>query len=222
LPANDAPRRSCSLAVSLEVDRCGTDQERRKLAHVFALWRRPGDPARCDRALRACALRTPKRLISVCASPEREGNRRRIDFMARPPCRLITVSVNLSMMKATNRRRELIADFAAQRPRLRKAKMMRIRRLAAAHDAWLLGHEFEVVLVAQANGLARRADAAAASFLRGSHRGRLSFEAGRRVRLLPSQTLYDPRHLAGPRSGITNRTRPLAGQSRFEPSAIKI
>jgi len=176
LPANDAPRRSCS-AISSEVDRCGTDQGRRKLAHVFALWTRPGDPARCDRALRACALRTPKRPITVCASPEREGNRHGIDFEARPPCRPITVSVNLSMMKATNRHRELIADFAAQRPRLRKAKMMCIRGLAATHDAWLLGHEFEVVLVAQANGLARRADAAAASFVSGSHRGRLRFEA---------------------------------------------
>jgi hypothetical protein len=144
------------------------------------------------------ASRLLKRPITVCASPQCERNRHSIDFKAPAPCRLITVSVNLSMMKATNLHRELIADFAAQRPRPRKAKMMRIRRLAAADDAWLLGHEFEVALVARANGLARGADADAASFSGGSHRGRLSFEAGR-VRLLPGQTRYNlPRHLTGP------------------------
>jgi hypothetical protein len=57
------------------------------------------------------------------------------------------------MMKATNRDRVLIADFAAQRARLGKAKMMRIGWFAAAHHARPLGHELEVVLIAQAKGL---------------------------------------------------------------------
>jgi hypothetical protein len=52
------------------------------------------------------------------------------------------------MMKSTNRNRELIADLASQRSRLRKPKMVRIGRLTAAHEARLLGYEFEVVLVA--------------------------------------------------------------------------
>jgi len=46
--------------------------------------------------------------------------------------------VKLAMMKATNRDRVLIADFAAQRARLGKAKMMRIGWFAAAHHAWRL------------------------------------------------------------------------------------
>jgi hypothetical protein len=85
--------------------------------------------ARCGLELRACACRA-KRPITVCASPKRERNRHGIDLDTRPPCRLITVPVKLAMMKATNRNRELIADFAAQRSRLRKAKMMRIGRFS--------------------------------------------------------------------------------------------
>jgi hypothetical protein len=81
-------------------------------------------------------------------SPKLECNRHRIDIETTPPCPFVTVPVKLAMMQATNRNRELIADFAPQRTRLRKSKMMRIGRLAAAHDARLLGHEFEVVLVA--------------------------------------------------------------------------
>ena len=74
-------------------------------------------------------------------------------------------------MQATDRNSELIADLASQRARLRKAKMMRIGRFAAAHDARLLGHEFEVVLVPQANGLARIRHTAA-GYLAGSRGGR--------------------------------------------------
>ena len=76
--------------------------------------------------------------------------------------------VKLAMMKATDRNRVLIADFAAQGARLRKANMMRIGWFAAAHHARPLGHELEVVLIAQAKGLARRAGAAGASFFGGS------------------------------------------------------
>ncbi len=76
--------------------------------------------------------------------------------------------VKLAMMEATNRNRELVADLAAQRTRLRKTEMMRIGRFAAAHHARLLGHEFAVVLIAQANGFARKAGAADAGFFGGS------------------------------------------------------
>jgi hypothetical protein len=71
--------------------------------------------------------------------------------------------VKLAMMEAANRNRELIADLAAQRTRLGKTKMMRIGWFAVAHNPRLLGHKFEVVLIAQAHGLARRADTAGAS-----------------------------------------------------------
>jgi hypothetical protein len=81
--------------------------------------------ARCDLELSGSACRA-KRPITVCSLPKRERNRHRINIDPAPPCRLIAVPVKLAMMEATNRDRELVADLAAQRPRLRKAKMMRI------------------------------------------------------------------------------------------------
>jgi hypothetical protein len=92
----------------------------------------------------------------LCAPPKRERNRHGIDIESGPPGPFVAVPVKLAMMKATNRNRELIADLAPQRSRLREAKMVRIGGFAAAHEARLLGYEFEVVLVAQSNGLARR------------------------------------------------------------------
>ena len=43
---------------------------------------------------------------------------------------------------------EFVADLAAKRPALRKAQVMRIRRLAAANQTRLLGHESDMVAVA--------------------------------------------------------------------------
>jgi hypothetical protein len=103
----------------------------------------------------------------MSALPKCERNRHRIDPDTRPPRRLIPVPVELTMMETTNRNRELIADFAAQRTRLCKAKMMRVGWFAAAHDARLRGHKFAVVLVAQANSLAHRERAAGAGFCSG-------------------------------------------------------
>jgi hypothetical protein len=62
----------------------------------------------------------------MSALPKRECNRHRIDPDTRPPRCLIPVPVKLAMMKATYRDRVLIADLAAQRARLGKAKMMRV------------------------------------------------------------------------------------------------
>ena len=98
--------------------------------------------ARFDRAS-ACR---PEHPTKVRASPKREGDRRGIDVG--PPCRLIAVPVQLAMMEATNRDREFIADLAPECPWLGKAQMVRLGRCAAAHDAWLPGHEFAVLLVA--------------------------------------------------------------------------
>ena len=63
--------------------------------------------------------------------------------------------VQLAVMDAAHRNGELVADLAAERPRLGKAQMVGIGRRAAAHQAGLRGHEFAVVLVAQPNGLGR-------------------------------------------------------------------
>ena len=61
--------------------------------------------------------------------------------------------MQLVMMEAAQGNRELVADPAPERARLRKAQMVRVGRRAAAHDAWLPGYELAVILVAQANGL---------------------------------------------------------------------
>ena len=73
------------------------------------------------------------------------------------------------MVQAANRNRELVADLPSQRTRLRIAEMMRIRWLAAAHEARLLRHELEVVLVAQPDGLARKARGVGGGFIGGGH-----------------------------------------------------
>ena len=65
--------------------------------------------------------------------------------------------MQLAMVEATHRNSELIADLAAERPRLSKTQMVCIGRCAAAYQAWLGGNEFAVVFVAQANGLGRHA-----------------------------------------------------------------
>jgi hypothetical protein len=47
--------------------------------------------------------------------PENASGHRRIDTGLYPPCRFITAAMDLAMMAATKRYRELIADFASQR-----------------------------------------------------------------------------------------------------------
>jgi hypothetical protein len=56
--------------------------------------------------------------------------------------------VQFAVMEAAYWDREFVADLATQRLRLGETKMMRFRRNAAADEAWLLGHEFAVLLVA--------------------------------------------------------------------------
>jgi hypothetical protein len=64
------------------------------------------------------------------------GDRERIDFEFLPPGNFITSLVQLPMMTAAERHRELVADFETERSRLRKPQMMRVGRLPAADDAW--------------------------------------------------------------------------------------
>jgi hypothetical protein len=60
--------------------------------------------------------------------------------------------MNLTMVSATQRDRELVADLAAQRRRLGKAQMMGIGGTAAANQARLLGYRFDVVTVTNPPG----------------------------------------------------------------------
>ena len=73
--------------------------------------------------------------------------------MLAPPCRLIAVAVNLTMMSTAERHGELIADFKTQGSGLRKPKVMRIGRLTAADEAGLRGHESQMGFVTQTPGL---------------------------------------------------------------------
>jgi hypothetical protein len=52
------------------------------------------------------------------------------------------------MMDPAQRNREFVAGLAAERPRLRVPKMMRVRWLAAAHEARLLSDIAQMLPVA--------------------------------------------------------------------------
>jgi hypothetical protein len=92
--------------------------------------------------------------------PQPIRDRQRFDFDAPPPRRLVTMSVQFTMVGPTQGNCELITYLAAERPGLGKTQMVGIGRPAAAHQAWLGGNEFSMVVVAQANGLGRHAAAA--------------------------------------------------------------
>src|ERR1700688_3846218 len=70
-----------------------------------------------------------------------------------PPCDLLTMPVQRTVMDPAQRDSELVADLAAECARLGKTQMMRVRRRASAHQARLGGYVSAMVLVAQANGL---------------------------------------------------------------------
>ncbi len=53
-----------------------------------------------------------------------------------------------AMMESTDRDRVFVADLAAERAWLRKAKVVRFGGRAAAYDAGLRGDEFAVLLIA--------------------------------------------------------------------------
>src|SRR5262245_65839624 len=56
--------------------------------------------------------------------------------------------MNRTVMDATQRNRKFVARFAAERPRLYVPKMMGVRRLSAADEAWLLRDVAQVLPVA--------------------------------------------------------------------------
>jgi hypothetical protein len=55
--------------------------------------------------------------------------------------------MNLTVMSATERDRELVADLATERRSLGKAQMMGIGGAAATNETRLLGNRFDVVTV---------------------------------------------------------------------------
>jgi hypothetical protein len=86
--------------------------------------------------------------------PQRRGNEVRVDAASVPPGGFTAAAVDLAVVDAAKRHRELVADFAAERSRLCGAQMMGIRGLPPTDQAGLRGDEFKVLLVADAARLA--------------------------------------------------------------------
>ena len=76
------------------------------------------------------------------------------------------------MVEATNWDGEFVADFASERARLRKTKMMRFGRGAATYDAGLPRDKLAVFLIAQTDRLTcQTASSAGDGFLRSLREG---------------------------------------------------
>jgi len=71
-----------------------------------------------------------------------------IDASLLPPGFFVARAMHRAVMRSAERDSEFIAGFAAERARLHKSDVMRIRRLAAAQQARLLHYKAKVVPVA--------------------------------------------------------------------------
>ena len=88
------------------------------------------------------------RIIEPGLSPELTGDLDGVDAGRLPPGSLVAGAMDRAMMRAAERHGEFIAGFAAERPRLQVAQMMRIGLFAAADEAWLFGDRAKVLAVA--------------------------------------------------------------------------
>jgi hypothetical protein len=91
--------------------------------------------------------------------PKLAGDLDRINAGLLPPGLLVADAVNRAVMRAAQWDGEFIAGFAAERARLNESEVMRIRRLAAAQEARLLGYKSKMVPVAIAAWRPERQDA---------------------------------------------------------------
>src|SRR5262249_6262504 len=76
----------------------------------------------------------------MCFEPQCPCTDNRVDAGPMPPSCFIAAVMNLTMMSPTEWNSELIADLATERPRLRKAQVVSIRRMPPADQARLLGN----------------------------------------------------------------------------------
>src|SRR5262249_21138377 len=104
-------------------------------------------------------LKSPPLAYSARRFPEPAGDLDWINTGLFPPRALVACTRHRSMMAAAERDGELIAEFAAERTRLRKSKVVGIRRLAAAHETRLLGNIAKVLPIAIAPRGGNREDA---------------------------------------------------------------
>jgi hypothetical protein len=87
------------------------------------------------------------RIIESGLSPELTGDLNGVDAGGLPPRLLVAGAMDRPVMRAAERHGEFVAGFAAERPRLQVAKMMRIGLFAAADETRLLGHITKVLPV---------------------------------------------------------------------------
>jgi hypothetical protein len=80
--------------------------------------------------------------------PELAGDLDWIDPSCFPLGLLVAGTMNLAVVDPAERYGEFVADLAGERPRLGEPQVVRIRGLAAADQARLLGNEAQVLAVA--------------------------------------------------------------------------
>ena len=97
-------------------------------------------------------------IIESGLSPELTGDLNGVDAGRLPPGLLVAGAMDRAVMRAAERDGEFVAGFAAERPRLEIAKMMRIGLFAAAYEARLLGNVAKVLPVAIATRCSHRED----------------------------------------------------------------
>src|SRR5262249_58157852 len=86
-------------------------------------------------------------MIEPGLSPELTGDFNGVDAGRLPPGLLIPGAMDRAVMRAAERHGEFVADFAAERPRLQVAKMMRIGLFAPADETRLLSDITKVLPV---------------------------------------------------------------------------
>src|SRR6516225_1050750 len=87
------------------------------------------------------------RIIEPGLSPELTGDLNRVDAGRLPPGLLVAGAMDGAVMRAAERDGEFVARFAAERPRLQVAKMMRIGLFAAASETRLLRYTTKLLSV---------------------------------------------------------------------------
>ena len=77
--------------------------------------------------------------------PKCAGSRKRVYSRVPPPESFVTAAMDLAVVRATKRHRELVTHLATERTRLREPQMMRIRRPATANKTGLFDHVPDMV-----------------------------------------------------------------------------
>jgi hypothetical protein len=88
--------------------------------------------------------------------PQSERDWNGIDVELLPPYGLITRTMDLVMVQATNRNEKFVAYYAPKSARLHEPEVMGIRRRTATDKASLPHNELTVIFVAQAHRFVQR------------------------------------------------------------------